>query len=174
MDKLPLNRPLELFLKSFQSMKLWLTLGWNVVFLTYFLAFFLEQAVVMIMMYLFAFHWASDAWGCPDESSYQQCLTSEVNDSLANCGPILGTDVSLLTVRDNVCLSDIWCYPSQFEGPLQTDSSLTVPLLCLFTIHEVSPQWSFSSESTKVNNFLMPLLFFTSEFLKLHIVVHLC
>ncbi|XP_064975474.1 calmodulin-binding transcription activator 4-like isoform X3 [Musa acuminata AAA Group] len=53
--------------------------------------------------------------------------------------------------------SDIWYEQSQFEAPFGTELSLTVPQGHLFTIREVSPEWAFSSENTKVlitGNFL--------------------
>ncbi|CAL9144473.1 unnamed protein product, partial [Musa hybrid cultivar] len=53
--------------------------------------------------------------------------------------------------------SDIWYEQSQFEVPFGTEPSLTVSQGHLFTIREVSPEWAFSSENTKVlitGNFL--------------------
>lgn len=65
----------------------------------------------------------------------------------------LGTDEAPISAENSAFasyLSDIWYEQSQFEVPLGTESSLTVPQGHLFTIREVSPEWAFSSENTKV------------------------
>ncbi|URD85161.1 calmodulin-binding transcription activator [Musa troglodytarum] len=46
--------------------------------------------------------------------------------------------------------TDMWFDQSQFGAPHQTESSLTLAERHLFTVREVSPEWAFSSEPTKV------------------------
>ncbi|URE25898.1 calmodulin-binding transcription activator [Musa troglodytarum] len=72
----------------------------------------------------------------------------------------LGTDEAPISVENSASasyLSDTWYEQTQFEVPFGTELSLTVPQGHLFTIREVSPEWAFSSENTKVlitGNFL--------------------
>ncbi|URE25901.1 calmodulin-binding transcription activator [Musa troglodytarum] len=71
-----------------------------------------------------------------------------------------GTDEAPISVENSASasyLSDTWYEQTQFEVPFGTELSLTVPQGHLFTIREVSPEWAFSSENTKVlitGNFL--------------------
>ncbi|XP_042428534.1 calmodulin-binding transcription activator 4-like isoform X1 [Zingiber officinale] len=46
--------------------------------------------------------------------------------------------------------SDTWFDQGQFEAPVQTESSLGLAEGILFKIHEISPEWGLTTESTKV------------------------
>ncbi|WOL03728.1 calmodulin-binding transcription activator 4-like isoform X1 [Canna indica] len=97
---------------------------------------------------------SSDGMEWPQELSFSQCYDSEVNATGTNCVPqIQGTDRTSAEAEDSVftpCLLDILCDSSPIEAPPQTDSSLALPQGYLFIIREVSPEWAFSSASTKV------------------------
>ncbi|KAJ8466602.1 hypothetical protein OPV22_029154 [Ensete ventricosum] len=87
-------------------------------------------------------------------SRFQQRYSSEADYYVANHSRTkLGTDEAPISAENSAFasyLSDIWYDQSQFEVPFGTESSLTVPQGHLFTIREVSPEWAFSSENTKV------------------------
>ncbi|RWW61719.1 hypothetical protein BHE74_00031201 [Ensete ventricosum] len=84
----------------------------------------------------------------------EQRYSSEADYYVANHSRTkLGTDEAPISAENSAFasyLSDIWYDQSQFEVPFGTESSLTVPQGHLFTIREVSPEWAFSSENTKV------------------------
>ncbi|XP_074562403.1 calmodulin-binding transcription activator 4-like isoform X2 [Curcuma longa] len=46
--------------------------------------------------------------------------------------------------------SDTWFDQGQFETPVQTESNLALAQGILFKIHEISPEWGLTTESTKV------------------------
>nr|XP_009412758.1 PREDICTED: calmodulin-binding transcription activator 4 isoform X1 [Musa acuminata subsp. malaccensis] len=94
-------------------------------------------------------------------SPFQQSYSSEADYYVANHSCMkLGTDEAPISAENSAFASyhsDIWYEQSQFEVPFGTEPSLTVPQGHLFTIREVSPEWAFSSENTKVlitGNFL--------------------
>ncbi|URE25900.1 calmodulin-binding transcription activator, partial [Musa troglodytarum] len=94
-------------------------------------------------------------------SPFQQSNSSEADYYVANHSCMkLGTDEAPISVENSASasyLSDTWYEQTQFEVPFGTELSLTVPQGHLFTIREVSPEWAFSSENTKVlitGNFL--------------------
>lgn len=44
---------------------------------------------------------------------------------------------------------------SQIGTPLASDSSLTIAQEQKFSIREISPQWGYAAEPTKVNSFML-------------------
>ncbi|WOL15889.1 calmodulin-binding transcription activator 4-like isoform X1 [Canna indica] len=89
------------------------------------------------------------------QSPFLQSHTTEADNYGGNYSLIQETDTSVLSeeiskfsslLPDTLFEND----QSQLGAPVPTESSLSLAKIHLFTIREVSPEWAFSSESTKV------------------------
>lgn len=105
--------------------------------------------------------WAADSgWSHGSHSLLNS--TSEQNSFRTDSGlltlgkdnNIHGLETLLLdenTVYSSSAFSGIWLEQSQLETPLATNSGLPVAKKPWFSICEISPEWAFSFESTKVS-----------------------
>ncbi|XP_074564168.1 calmodulin-binding transcription activator 4-like isoform X2 [Curcuma longa] len=89
------------------------------------------------------------------ETHYLQFLDYEITNSqekaLMHPPKISNSHTTDGAQPDNILISsDTWFDQSQFEAPVQTESSLALAQGNLFKIHEIAPEWGFTTESAKV------------------------
>ncbi|XP_042395471.1 calmodulin-binding transcription activator 4-like isoform X2 [Zingiber officinale] len=87
------------------------------------------------------------------ETHYLQLLDYEITNSqeraLMHPPKILNSHTTDGAQPDSILINSD-TRQSQFEAPVQTESSLALAQGNLFKIHEISPEWGFTTESTKV------------------------